>query len=59
MLTGIYAGFLLGPLSWVPMRALGLAKTKHYPFGPFMLAGAVVGVLFGPEVWGYLGYGQA
>lgn len=44
--AGIYAGFVVGVVAWVPMRLLRITKDRHYPFGPFMLAGAVVGVLY-------------
>lgn len=46
LLAGLYAGFLLGPLAWLPMRLLRITKDKTYPFGPFMLVGAVLGVLY-------------
>ena len=45
LLVGIYAGFLLGG---VGRRAAGAAAgswtARRYPFGPFMLLGALVGV---------------
>ncbi len=47
LLAGLYAGFLVGVLAWVPMRLLRITRDSNYPFGPFMLVGAVVGVLYG------------
>ena len=41
------AGFLLGGLGGALLTALRLVDRKAYPFGPFMLLGAVVGVLTG------------
>jgi leader peptidase (prepilin peptidase)/N-methyltransferase len=50
LLTGVYAGFLLGGVGGLLLSALRIVDRKGYPFGPFMLAGAVVGVLAGPHV---------
>lgn len=50
VLVGLYAGFLVGVVAWVPMRLLRITKDRHFPFGPFMLVGAVVGVLWGAFV---------
>jgi leader peptidase (prepilin peptidase)/N-methyltransferase len=50
LLTGVYAGFLLGGVGGLLLSALRIVNRKAYPFGPFMLAGAVVGVLVGPGV---------
>jgi leader peptidase (prepilin peptidase)/N-methyltransferase len=57
-LIGIYAGFVVGVLGYVPLRLLGITRTRHFPFGPFMLLGAIVGVLWGPAVAVGLGYGS-
>ena len=53
LLVGVYSGFLLGGLGWVVLRLAGLTKTRHYPAGPFMLIGALVGVLWGADFWSY------
>jgi leader peptidase (prepilin peptidase)/N-methyltransferase len=51
---GMYAGFLIFGL---PGLALALVRWNRsllkaaYPFGPFMLIGAVIGVLIGPWAW--------
>lgn len=58
-LLGMYAGFLL-----LAVPGFGYAvyrRDRAYlkvavPFGPFMLAGAMLGIVFGPTVGGYLGY---
>lgn len=41
---GLYAGFLLGAVGWVPLRLLGVTRDRHFAFGPFMLLGGVVGI---------------
>ncbi len=46
LVVGGYAGFLLGVLLWVPMRALRLTTDRTLPFGPFMLLGILVGILW-------------
>jgi len=46
LMAGLYAGFVVGVVGWVPLRLLRITKDRHYPFGPFMLVGAVVGVLY-------------
>lgn len=50
LLTGVYAGFLLGGLGGLVLSLFKLVDRKSYPFGPFMLIGAVVGVALGPLV---------
>jgi leader peptidase (prepilin peptidase)/N-methyltransferase len=50
LLTGVYAGFLLGGVGGFLLAALRIVDRKAYPFGPFMLVGALVGVLTGPYV---------
>ena len=32
----------------------GSVLRTSYPFGPFMLVGALVGIVVGPEIWGHL-----
>ena len=46
LLVGGYAGFVLGVVLWVPMRLLRLTTDRSFPFGPFMLVGTVVGILW-------------
>ncbi len=52
--VGIWLGFTLGGLSWFVLRALRFTTSRSYPAGPFMLLGALVGVLWGGDVWTYL-----
>lgn len=41
---GLYAGFVVGALGWVPLRLMGFTKDRHFAFGPFMLLGALIGI---------------
>jgi leader peptidase (prepilin peptidase)/N-methyltransferase len=50
LLTGVYAGFLLGGFGGLVLSLLKIVDRKANPFGPFMLVGAVVGVALGPVV---------
>jgi leader peptidase (prepilin peptidase)/N-methyltransferase len=59
LLVGVYAGFLLGSVGWIPLRLLGITKDRNFPFGPFMLLGAVVGIVWGADIGGYLADRQA
>ena len=45
--VGMYAGFLLGGIIGGVLALAKVVDRKRYPFGPFMLVGAVVGVLAG------------
>ncbi|WP_067431933.1 prepilin peptidase [Nocardioides jensenii] len=57
--VGTYAGFLIGALGWIPLRLLRITNDRNFPFGPFMLVGAVTGVLWGADLAGYLAGRQA
>jgi leader peptidase (prepilin peptidase)/N-methyltransferase len=50
LLAGVYAGFLLGGVGGLLLSALRLVDRRAYPFGPFMLLGALAGVVLGPHV---------
>lgn len=50
LLVGVYAGFILGGFGGLLLSLLRIVDRKAYPFGPFMLVGAVVGVVLGPHV---------
>lgn len=50
LITGVYAGFLLGGVGGLLLSLLRIVDRKAYPFGPFMLVGALVGVVLGPGV---------
>jgi leader peptidase (prepilin peptidase) / N-methyltransferase len=47
VLTGVYAGFLLGGVIGGLLALARIVERKGFPFGPFMLLGAVVGLLWG------------
>jgi leader peptidase (prepilin peptidase)/N-methyltransferase len=47
LIVGVYAGFLLGGIGGSLLTALRIVDRRSYPFGPFMLLGAVVGILSG------------
>lgn len=53
LLVGVYAGFVLGAVGGGLLALLRIVDRKGYPFGPFMLLGAVVGVVLGPAVAGW------
>ena len=48
LMVGLFASSLLGGLGGGLLSMLRIVDRKAYPFGPFMLLGAVVGVLLGP-----------
>lgn len=51
LVSGLYVGFLLGGLvSLLLVAARRVSRGTHIPFGPFMMLGAVVGVLSGPSL---------
>lgn len=50
LLVGLYSGFLLGGVVGLLLSLLRIVDRKGYPFGPFMLIGAVLGVYLGPGV---------
>ncbi len=50
LLVGLFAAFLLGGVGGGVLSLLRVVNRKSYPFGPFMLIGAVVGVLLGQSV---------
>lgn len=54
LLVGVYAGFLLGAVVGGVLAVLRVVERKSYPFGPFLLVGAWVGVLTGPVSAGWL-----
>lgn len=53
---GWYAGILLGGVLGAVLAVLKLVDRKAMPFGPFMMLGAVVGVLAGGPIASALGY---
>jgi leader peptidase (prepilin peptidase)/N-methyltransferase len=56
--VGVFAAFLLGGLAGLTgIVALGLSRKSLLPFGPWLVAGALLGVLAGGELAGW--YGRA
>ena len=58
LVIGAFSGFLLGGLFALVLVITGRAKRKSgIPFGPWMLAGAWIGIFFGNSLWnGYLSF---
>ncbi|GAA4674088.1 prepilin peptidase [Frondihabitans cladoniiphilus] len=56
LLVGAFAAFLVGGLYSVALLATKrIGRKGGIPFGPWMLAGAWIGIFFGPSLWtGYL-----
>lgn len=54
LLVGLYAGFLLGGVIGAVLALLHVVDRKGVPFGPFMLLGAVAGVVWGAPIWSRL-----
>lgn len=57
LLVGVYGGFLVFAVSGFVIALLRRdrqALKASYPFGPFLLVGALAGIAFGPAVWSYL-----
>ena len=54
LVVGIYGGFLLGGVLGGLLSLLRRVDRTGYPFGPFMLLGALVGVVAGQPVIGWL-----
>ncbi len=50
LLVGVYAGFLLGGIGGTLLTLLRIVDRKAYPFGPFMLLGALIGVVWGASI---------
>ena len=58
LLVGVYAGFLLGGVGGGLLSLARVVERRAIPFGPFMLVGALVGVVAGPELWAHLVTGR-
>lgn len=50
LLVGLYAGFLLGGVGGGLLALLRVVERRAFPFGPFMLVGALVGIAVGDPV---------
>lgn len=50
LVTGLYAGFVLGGLVGLVLTVGGAGWRGHFAFGPFMLTGALVGLVWGSDL---------
>ncbi|WP_193609056.1 prepilin peptidase [Nocardioides lijunqiniae] len=50
LLVGLYAGFLLGGVGGGVLSLLRVVERRAFPFGPFMLVGALAGIAVGEPV---------
>jgi leader peptidase (prepilin peptidase)/N-methyltransferase len=50
LLVGLYAGFLLGGVGGGLLSVLKVVERKAFPFGPFMVVGALGGLLWGAKL---------
>ncbi|GAB2855400.1 prepilin peptidase [Nocardioides pacificus] len=57
LVVGTYAGFLLGGVGGLVLAMLRIIERRALPFGPFMLIGALLGVLVGEPLWDGLASG--
>jgi leader peptidase (prepilin peptidase)/N-methyltransferase len=57
LMVGVYAGFLLGGFGGILLTLTRLVERRAMPFGPFMLVGALVGVVAGAGLWANLATG--
>jgi leader peptidase (prepilin peptidase)/N-methyltransferase len=48
LILGLYTGFVIGGVGGALLSGLKVFHRKHYPFGPFMVVGAWLGVAFTP-----------
>jgi leader peptidase (prepilin peptidase)/N-methyltransferase len=57
LLVGIYGGFLAFAVPGLVLAVLRRERRmleESYPFGPFLLVGALAGLVAGPEAWSHL-----
>lgn len=59
LLVGVYAGFLIGGLGGGLLSMLRIVERRAFAFGPFMLVGALVGIVWGEAIWSHLVGGGA
>jgi leader peptidase (prepilin peptidase)/N-methyltransferase len=50
LVVGIWSGFLLGGVGGALLALFRIVDRKANPFGPFMLLGALAGIVLGPSV---------
>lgn len=51
VLVGMYAGLILGGVLGLVLSLMHVVDRKNNPFGPYMLLGALVGVVWGQPLW--------
>jgi leader peptidase (prepilin peptidase) / N-methyltransferase len=51
LLVGMYAGLILGGVLGLVLSLLHVIDRRNNPFGPYMLLGALVGVVWGHAMW--------
>jgi leader peptidase (prepilin peptidase) / N-methyltransferase len=52
--TGLLAGFVVGAVVGIGLIGAGVVgRRSRVPHGPFMLAGAAIGLFVGPQVWSW------
>lgn len=52
VLVGGFLGFLLGALAGITLMVVGrVGRRSALPFGPFMVAGALLAILWGDRLW--------
>ena len=56
LVLGLYSGFLIGGIGGGLLAALRVFHRKHYPFGPFMIVGAFLGVVIPGELASMYGW---
>lgn len=56
LVLGMYTGFLLGGVGGLLLSLVRLFHRKHYPFGPFMVVGAFLGLVFPGQVGAFYGW---
>ena len=49
--VGMYAGFILGAVFGVLLSRLKIVDSKGYAFGPYMVAGAVIGAACSTSIY--------
>jgi leader peptidase (prepilin peptidase)/N-methyltransferase len=49
--VGVFAAFLLGGLVGLAMLLGGAGRKARLPFGPYMVTGAMIGILAGQPLW--------
>lgn len=51
VLVGMYAGLILGGVLGLLLSLVHVVDRRNNPFGPYMLVGALIGVLWGQSLW--------